>query len=279
MNINTNGKKIVIKPVIKWSGSKRSQATEIMKYIPEQYETYYEPFVGGGSILYALSPQKAVCGDICEPLIKLWNEIKNNPYQLADEYCVRWERLQNEGADAYYSIRDHFNDTNNPYDLMFLSRTCINGLIRFNRDGMFNSPFHHKRPGINPESLKKIILDWSEHIKHVSFNACDYKKTTSEAKEGDFVYLDPPYFHTSGMYYGLNTIDFEDFFRFLKYLNDKGVKYMLSFDGKRGEKDRTVEIPSELYERHFLIPSGNSSFERIVKGEKKFVYESIYMNY
>ena len=62
-----------IKPVIKWSGSKRSQATEIMKYIPEQYETYYEPFVGGGSILYALSPQKAVCRDICEPLIELWN--------------------------------------------------------------------------------------------------------------------------------------------------------------------------------------------------------------
>ena len=67
-------------PVIKWSGSKRSQASEILKHVPERYNVYYEPFVGGGAILYALKPVKAVCGDICEPLIQLWNSIKNNTY-------------------------------------------------------------------------------------------------------------------------------------------------------------------------------------------------------
>lgn len=67
----------MINPVIKWSGSKRSQADVIKKNAPDTFNTYYEPFVGGGAILYALNPKRAVCGDICEPLIDLWEEIKN----------------------------------------------------------------------------------------------------------------------------------------------------------------------------------------------------------
>lgn len=69
----------MFKPVIKWSGSKRSQADMIKTFLPENYGTYFEPFLGGGSILYAITPLNAVCGDICTPLIDLWNEIKNHP--------------------------------------------------------------------------------------------------------------------------------------------------------------------------------------------------------
>ena len=79
----------MFKPVIKWSGSKRTQADHILKYVPSSIGTYFEPFIGGGSMLYAISPKKAVCGDICEPLISLWNEIKNNPELLAEEYRAR----------------------------------------------------------------------------------------------------------------------------------------------------------------------------------------------
>ena len=68
-------------PVIKWSGSKRSQAQQIASYLPE-FDTYFEPFVGGGSVLYAVAPEKAICGDICTPLIELWQIIKNNPALL-----------------------------------------------------------------------------------------------------------------------------------------------------------------------------------------------------
>ena len=141
----------MIKPVIKWSGSKRLQADEILKNVPAQFNTYFEPFVGGGSILYAIHPKKAICGDICEPLIALWNEIKDSPEELAEAYRLRWNRLQNEGYEAYYSIRDDFNRTHSPEDLMFLSRTCVNGLIRFNAKGEFNNSLHHTRKGIKPE--------------------------------------------------------------------------------------------------------------------------------
>lgn len=266
-------------PVIKWSGSKRSQAAEILKHTPEHYNTYYEPFVGGGAILYALQPAQAVCGDICEPLIQLWKSIKNQPEELAEAYQERWKRLQDEGYTAYYAIRDDFNRTKNPEDLLFLSRTCVNGLIRFNANGDFNNSLHHTRPGIHPDSLRKIILDWSEHIKGAEFWAEDYQKTTAQAKEGDLIYLDPPYFHTVGRYYGTTSIDFEEFMDFLDGLNQRGIKYMLSFDGKRGETDYTVELPKELYKHHYFIASGNSSFKKVMDKESQQVYESLYTNY
>lgn len=264
-------------PVIKWSGSKRSQSSIIKSFVTEDFDTYYEPFIGGGSMLYAFSPNKAVCGDVCCPLIDLWNEIKNNPEMLAESYRKNWKRLQTEGYQVYYEIRDRFNNSNNPQDLLFLSRTCVNGLIRFNANGEFNNSLHHTRPGINPDRLEKIIMDWSEHIHGASFEAKDYAETTVNAKKGDLIYLDPPYFHTKGRYYG--GIDFDRFLEYLRDLNKRNIKYILSFDGVRGDDNFTVELPSDLYKRHEFIPSGNSSFKKVMDKENKKVMESLYLNF
>lgn len=267
----------MFKPVIKWSGSKRSQSTQIKEYLPDKFNKYFEPFIGGGSMLYAINPTNAVCGDICVPLIDLWNEIKNNPIELSEAYRIRWTKLQSEGYQAYYEIRDNFNRNHSPEDLLFLSRTCVNGLIRFNANGDFNNSLHHTRPGISPDSLKKIILDWSNHIQKTKFIAADYTFTTEIAKRGDLIYLDPPYFHTKGRYYG--TIDFDTFLVYLETLNRKEIKYMLSFDGIRGENNFTVELPKELYKRHKFIPSGNSSFKKVMDKENIQVSESLYLNW
>lgn len=267
----------MLKPVIKWSGSKRSQADSIKAFLPERYGTYFEPFLGGGSMLYAIQPSKAVCGDICSPLINLWNEIKNNPDRLAEAYRVRWTRLQEEGYQVYYEIRENFNREHKSEDLLFLSRTCVNGLIRFNANGDFNNSLHHTRPGIAPNSLEKIIKDWSRRIQNVTFVAQQYFETTSEAKEGDLIYLDPPYFHTKGRYYG--TINYAAFLKYLEYLNNKGIKYMLSFDGIRGDNNYTMDLPSKLYKRHKFIPSGNSSFKKVMDKQNLQVFESLYLNW
>ncbi len=267
----------MFKPVIKWSGSKRSQSARIKEYLPEKFNRYYEPFIGGGSMLYAINPSNAVCGDICEPLIGLWKKIKNNPIELAEAYRIRWTKLHTEGYQIYYSIRDDFNKNHYPEDLLFLSRTCVNGLIRFNANGEFNNSLHHTRPGISPDSLASIIMDWSKHVQGAEFIAGDYTDITTEAKTGDLIYLDPPYFHTKGRYYG--TIDFDAFLDYLEQLNNKGIKYMLSFDGIRGEDDFTVALPKELYKRHELIPSGNSSFKKVMDKQKLQVYESLYLNW
>lgn len=267
----------MLKPVIKWSGSKRSQSSKIKQYLPDHFSCYYEPFLGGGSMLYAINPARSVCGDICKPLIALWNEIKDHPEELSESYRLRWTRLQTEGYEAYYKIRDDFNHTHAPEDLLFLSRTCVNGLIRFNANGDFNNSLHHTRPGIAPDTLKSIILDWSNHIQQTQFIAEDYTRTTAGAKPGDLVYLDPPYFHTKGRYYG--TIDFDGFLDYLEDLNHRGVKYMLSFDGIRGEEDYTVDLPKDLYRRHELIPSGNSSFKKVMYKQNLQVFESLYLNW
>ena len=269
----------LIEPVIKWSGSKRSQADVIKRNAPSNFHTYFEPFIGGGSILYTLAPTQALCGDICEPLIDLWNEIKNSPEELSEEYRVRWQRLQTEGYQVFYEIRENFNKNHQPADLMFLSRTCVNGLIRFNAKGEFNNSLHHTRPGINPDRLKKIIFDWSDHVKNTEFFAKDYQETSACAKKGDFIYLDPPYFHTVGRYYGTSSIDFQEFLDYLDGLNQRGIYYMLSFDGKRGETDYTVELPKELYKKHEFVASGNSSFKKVMDKQQQVVYESLYMNY
>lgn len=267
----------MIKPVIKWSGSKRTQANKIKSFFPNTFGRYYEPFIGGGSMLYVINPKESVCGDICKPLIDLWQEIKSNPEKLAYEYELRWKRLQKEGYTVYYEIRDEFNNTKSPYDLMFLSRTCVNGLIRFNDKGEFNNSLHYSRPGIKPESLKEIIFDWSEHIQNVKFIADDYIATTSSAKSGDMVYLDPPYFHTKGRYFG--TINFERFLNYLEDLNKRNINYILSFDGLRGETNYTVNIPKDLYKRHELLQSGNSTFKKVIGKETEKVFESLYMNF
>ena len=266
-----------MKPVIKWSGSKRSQSEKIKSFLPTTYNTYYEPFIGGGAMLYAINPERGVCGDICEPLISLWKEIRDNPKALSDGYRARWTRLQQEGYTAYYNIRDDFNKNKSPYDLLFLSRTCVNGLIRFNKKGEFNNSLHYSRKGINPETLDKILMDWSWCIQNTEFLADDYVKTTATAKSGDIVYLDPPYFHTKGRYYG--SIDYDRFLDYLEDLNRRDIKWILSFDGKRGEENYIIDIPKDLYKKHELIPSGISTFKKVIDKETQNVLESLYLNY
>ena len=228
-------------------------------------------------MLYAFAPVSGFAGDICEPLVSLWHMIKNNPDELSSSYRENWSRLQAEGYQVFYEIRDHFNKEKDPESLLFLSRTCVNGLIRFNNHGDFNNSLHHTRPGINPKTLDSIIHDWSNRIASTSFACADYRETTSSAKSGDFIYLDPPYFNTKGRYYG--GIDYKGFFDYLEDLNRRDIKFALSFDGVRGNKEYETPIPQDLFKRRELLPSGNSAFRKVQDRKKEAVYESLYLNY
>lgn len=268
-------------PVIKWTGSKRSQSEEIIKRFPKDINTYYEPFVGGGSILFQLmnsdiKVNNYICSDINQDLINLWDMIKDNPYKLSESYNILWNEL-NSIKDIecrkkyYYDIRKRFNKFRNPEDFMFLSRTCVNGIIRFNSKGEFNTSFHFSRPGINPTKLKDIIYQWSDLLNknNVLFICQDYKDIIPQ--EGDFIYLDPPYVNTKGLYYG--KIDYEDLWDFLSI---QKADYILSFDGKTGDKDMTYEVPTYIYNKHEYIYNGISGFNKLNK-RQKYVSESLYI--
>lgn len=278
-------------PIIKWSGSKRSQSKEIVEHFPKQINTYYEPFCGGCSVLKRLlyevergniKVNKFVCSDINNDLISLWNIIKYDPIELYSHYKKLWEEmnLHSDNDDRSYrrdyfnKVRSRFNYNKDPKDFLFIMRTTTNGMPRYNKNGEFNNSFHITRNGIKPKSLYDIIMDWSILLNkyNVEFRCCSYEEIVTT--KNDFIYMDPPYAKTSGMYYG--AIEIDKLFSFLR--EHVCCDYLLSFDGISGCDDNTYNVPQDLYDKHLYIKSGNSSFKRTLgKSNDSIVYESLYI--
>lgn len=219
-----------------------------------------------------------IASDIIPELIGLWNRIKHDPTAAAEAYAIRWNRLQQEGHHVYYEVRDSFNKTKNEDDFLFLTRTCVNGLIRYNSDGEFNNSMHNSRPGINPKRLKDVLTKWSTYVKGVDFRVSDYRETLEGAKKGDFVFLDPPYGGTKGRY---TKAEFSvpSLHEQLDLLNSKGVHWMLTFDGSAGERDYGFALPEDLYKHKLFIKTGNSPFTKLMKTTLDAVHESVYLNF
>jgi DNA adenine methylase len=263
--------------VIKWSGSKRLVAQQLAQYF-SSCDTYYEPFVGGGAMMPFARTNKGVASDIIPELIDLWNAIKVNPQLVADEYKNRWNDLQEKGQEVYYQVRDRFNQTKNCFDFLFLTRTCVNGLIRYNSQGEFNNSFHLSRPGINPDTLLSQLFLWSRCIRKFNFLNVDYRDCLESVKERDFVFLDPPYGGTKDRY-TRTEFDLNSFYTELERLNSVGAKWLLTFDGTAGEREYSYAPPCEIYKYKFFVNTGNSAFTKVMDSKKDVIQESVYMNF
>ena len=265
--------------LVKWTGSKRLQVSQIISHFPENIDTYYEPFIGGASVLYeTLShnlAKKYRCSDLNAPLVGIWNLVKNNPESLFDDYSQRWLTLKKEGKEYYYNVRREFNEDQNPFKFFFLLRTCRNGLVRYNKKGEFNSGFHLRRNGIIPKNLKPILDRWHSKFSQVdiTFENKDYRdvKTT----EKDFLYLDPPYMlpkaRRTVMYYG--DFDFEALWEWLK---EQRSSFALSLNGFKNDIDCTIKVP-EIYDEHFLIHNGLNKFDQMSSGKRVVARDSLYV--
>ena len=271
-------RKKVLQPAIRWTGSKRRIASQLAEYFPKDTTCFYDPFVGGGSILPLRNSKAGVAGDIIDELISLWRLIKTRPLEVADQYEYYWSRMQAEGHDVYYEVRSYFNKSREPMAFLFLTRTCVNGMIRFNRDGNFNSSLHLTRPGIAPDRLRKILIQWSEQIQDVEFEHGDYRQTLASVKAGDFVFLDPPYAGSGGLYKP-GSFCVNDFYDELERLNRVGVKWMLTFDGHSGDRKYNGFVPHELYKTKISLVTGISPFAQVLRKSLEAVHESVYMNY
>jgi DNA adenine methylase len=273
----------MFKPVIKWSGSKRSQSQEIVKRFPNKINTYYEPFIGGASVLRQLISSDIdvthyICSDINNDLIDLWNNVKYKPKLVADYYEKLWNELNIDDdlerkKEYFYMVRDRFNKEKNPLDFMFIMRTAINGMPRYNKKGGFNTSFHITRKGINPKTLRSIINDWSEILnkKDVQFLCQDYSAISGSCN--DLIYCDPPYANTKGIYYGVINYN-----KLWDWLRQQKCFYLLSFDGKTNNSDFTYNIPNDIYDYHEYLYCGNSSFRRLNgKSNETVVSESLYI--
>ena len=266
--------------LIKWTGSKRSQASQIASLFPVKRDaTYFEPFLGGGSMLYfgASYFSHAVASDIYAPLVDLWQLVKDDSLRVVESYEMEWQRLQEKFPAHFFTVRDRFNRNHAGLDLLFLSRTCVNGIIRFNKKGEFNNSIHLSRRGMQPEMFSKIVQSWSGKIQNVEFRVCDYGEILSLVNAGDFVYLDPPYVNSHNRY--VSDLDIDRFVRFLRELNERKVLWALSFDGERGRSNLTYDLPHDLYVFHTELVSGHSAVQKVLNSSVEEVRESLYLNY
>ena len=270
-------------PAIKWSGSKRSQCDEIISYFPRKIETYYESFLGGGSVVYRLmnsdiNVNKFVLSDLNSDLINLYKLIQNDYKSVVSHYELLWNELNKdsdfERKKLYFAeIRKRLNEKHDPKDFMFIMRTTTNGMPRYNSDGEFNNSFHITRNGIEPFRLEKILKEWNDTLNNhnVEFINASYDEFCPN--ENDFCYYDPPYANTKGMYFG--AIDNGKFFSFL---SDLKCPYCFSFDGYYEDEDSTYDVPKSVYDEHVYLKNGNSSFRRVIGNKTdKIIYESLYI--
>jgi DNA adenine methylase len=276
--------------LIKWTGSKRSQVSYISSIMPK-YRRYFEPFLGGGALLYIAATPASVASDIYRPLIKLWDLIQRSPAKVIENYRAQFNALTSELDELdleklptdkklpayFYKVRDRFNLTSDPLDLNFIMRTCVNGIVRFNDKGAFNNSFHLSRRGMEPARFDRVVRSWHQAIRGVEFLCQDYALTLDLAQKEDFVYLDPPYAGNKQRYVG--NLDLIRFFTQLDQLNRRGVKWALSFDGQRGDVSLFHDIPKSLFKRHMLLRSGNSAVSKVLNGPVEMVRESLYLNY
>jgi len=220
-------------PFVKWAGGKRSIIEELAARVPAEFGDYYEPFMGGAALFYYLQDRlkKAYLSDINLELVITYNVVKKAPEKLIKALKVH---QANHSEDYYYKIREK-NDLQDPIALaarmLYLNKTCYNGLYRVNKKGEFNVPMgSYKNPEVVQEENLRLCAE-ALQIADIEYRQFD----EIEPKEGDFVYFDPPYHpisrtasFTSYTKLDFNEHDQERLRDFALELHEKGVKVMLS---------------------------------------------------
>jgi DNA adenine methylase len=282
-----------LKPFVKWAGGKTQIIAEILKLVPNSYDTYYEPFLGGGALFFQLKPISAVVSDYNSELITAYNCFQDKEdYLLMIEEILKHQR--NHSEEYYYQIREmdriaEFTKLPNymrAARMIYLNKACFNGLYRVNSKGFFNVP-SGKYTIVNAYD-ETLYNNLSKYLSRSSIfiNNDDFEKAVSSAKKGDFVYFDPPYdtFDEKNNFttYTKNAFGKDEQKRLAKVFKDldnRGVKVMLS--------NHNTEFIRELYSEFNIkvinarrsinsVSSGRGSVEEVII--TNYILENTYDN-
>lgn len=228
--------KIPCKPFLKWVGGKSQILDELIKRIPANFKKYFEPFVGGGALFFALQPQNATLSDVNPELINVYTQVRDNV-----EGLIKSLKKHVYDEDHFYSVRNldrkdsfkNLSSVEKASRLIYLNKTCYNGLYRVNSKGEFNTPFGRYT---NPTILDSANLrECSQALQNTIIRQCEFNIIEEEISNNDFVYFDPPYVplsssasFTNYSKTGFNLEKQEELFRLCKKLDKKNVKFMLS---------------------------------------------------
>ena len=202
-----------LKPIIKYRGGKSKELPQYIRFIPKDYDTYYEPFFGGGATFFHVAPQKAVIADINAPLMNFYRDVRNRFGELAaeleqiqaayernqEDYRARKAqapetRVPNANEALYYSLRDQFNGLSpQTYSqaalYFFINKTAYSGMIRYNADGHYNVPFGR----YEHFNTRLVTRRHSDLLQRAEVLTADYAASFARATPNDFIFLDPPY--------------------------------------------------------------------------------------
>ncbi|MBG1245563.1 DNA adenine methylase [Nostoc sp. NZL] len=221
------------RPFLKWAGGKSRLIQQYIPYFPKSYKNYYEPFLGGGAVFFYLQPTAAILTDINAELINTYCCVRDHIEELIS---ILKEHKNRHDKDYYYSVRNNSSGTDieKAARLIYLNKTCFNGLYRVNSQGKFNVPLgRYENPNICSEVLLRTA---SEALSTSKIKQTDFVDVLSYATSSDdFIYFDPPYYpvsetsyftaYSSDRFAEEQQVQLKDVF---EKLAERGVKVMLS---------------------------------------------------
>ena len=267
-----------------YQGSKRGIARYILPHFPSNVNCLIEPFCGASAIALSASAyglmKKAIINDLNEPLMHLWQEILENPDNLVKLYEQLWHEQHADKKAYFFKVREQFNETHQPHHLLYLLARIVKGSVRYSSSGSFNQSADNRRSGMRPNTMRKNIINVSSLLSGITtLSSVDFSEVVKKAKKNDLVYMDPPYQGTSFTrdHRYLNGLTYDDFVDVLKIMNEKNTSYIVSYDGKTGEKCHGKSLPKFLSLKHLHIKAGRSSQATLLGGRDETI-ESLYLS-
>ena len=273
---------------IPYQGSKRSLAPTILSLVRgRHFRTLYEPFAGSAAFTIAAVnvglADQYIISDSLAPLAEIWRRVVTDPASLADAYeRIWWIEAAGTGSasEHYNAVRDEFNRSGDPAMLLYLLARCVKNAPRWNQSGKFNQSPDLRRLGMHPNKMRLEIMGASALLGgRVNVFAADFQTATSNATADDLLYLDPPYMGVSKgndkRYY--QSISRERLITELQGYIERGIAFILSYDGRSGEKTYGSPLPESLGLHRLEINVGRSS-QATLNGRSISTVESLYLS-
>lgn len=277
-------KSMAVPHPIPYQGSKRHLAQTILRYLPSDSYRLVEPFAGSAALSLAAAStrhiERFVLNDINIPLMMLWNQIINQPEHLAKYYEQLWQAQQGRERRYYDLVRMRFNRTHQPYYFLYLLARCVKAAVRYNANGEFNQSPDNRRKGRQPTAMRSDIQKASALLKgKAQLHVGDYRSVLAQVMPGDVVYLDPPYqgvcANRDPRY--IEGIKGDEFITELEHLNQRQIAFILSYDGRTGNKTFGRPLPVSLDLLQIELNAGRSS-QATLLGREVITYESLYLS-
>ena len=267
-----------------YQGSKRAIARYILPFVPRDVARLVEPFCGSAAVSIAAASQKLTSdfwlNDIDPALMTLWSWILECPEELTSGYEQLWNEQHPDRKEFFFRIRDEFNTSHQPHHLLYLLARIVKGSVRYSSQGLFNQSPDNRRSGMRPAKMRKQVLGVSSLLgQKTRLTTLHFRELLPLVEREDLVYLDPPYQGTSftrdHRYY--TGVSYDDLTDALAFMNDVGVSYILSYDGRTGDKSHGKPLPKTLNLTHHDVYAGRSS-QATLLGDSRETVESLYLS-